>query len=82
VHDAALLLLDGPLSGWGGPSILAGVIAFGFWLLERSISRADDRQKDSAAEVRKQGDKIVDHEVRITVIEKSDGRRVEPGGRR
>ena len=64
--------IDSDILTSGPALILAGVIGFGFWLLQRSISAADRRQEADRREVREQGKPLADHEVRITVVEKVD----------
>jgi hypothetical protein len=48
---------------------LAGVVAFGFWLLQRAISAGDARHKNSAAELKEHGKQLGNHETRIAVVE-------------
>lgn len=68
------MLLDGGFSEHWPDAALAALFAFVVWLMQRWISAGDRRDEALAAESRKQGDKIVDHEVRITVIEKTPRR--------
>lgn len=65
------MLLDGGISDHWADAALAALFAFVVWILQRWISAGDRRDEALAQESRKQGDKIVDHEVRITVIEKT-----------
>lgn len=64
------LLLDGGVTDHWPDILVAAFIAVTGWLLRRAISDVDDHQAATDAEAKKQGDKINDHEVRITVMEK------------
>lgn len=65
------ILFDGTFADHWPDAILAAFLAFAVWLLQRWISAGDRRDEALDAELRKQGDKIMDHEVRITVSEKT-----------
>lgn len=71
---AICMVFEGGLADHWPDAVMAAFLAFAVWLLQRWISSGDRRDEALAAEARKQGDKIVDHEVRITVIEKNSPR--------
>jgi hypothetical protein len=59
------MLFDGGLSEHWPDAVMAAFLAFAVWLLQRWISAGDRRDEALSDESRKQGDRIVEHEVRL-----------------
>ena len=73
--DAALgMFLDSITEHWPDLAV-AALFAFAVWLLQRWISAGDRRDQILEEEQKRHGNTIHDHETRITVIEKTPGKR-------
>ena len=70
MHDCVAMFFDaGGLADKWQYLVLAGVVTFGFWLLQRAISSSDRRQEADRTEVRDQGKTLNDVDKRTAILE-------------